>query len=127
MAKKQKDNKPYGVVSFEITSGNKIMLDMLANYTKSIESMMDEKPNIDGLINYIISIGCNAALKDIAKSHGVKISTLYEILSKLSNERDTLKNIQFLSKMNIVAFADKIVSEQPLFDGQGDLFEGEKK
>ena len=105
MAKKTIDYKADGVVSFEITADNKKSLDMLANYTKCIDSMLEEKPNIDGLINYILSIGCKAALKDIAKSHGVKLSSLYEVLSKLTDENDVLKQVQFIGKMNIVQFA----------------------
>ena len=124
--KKSIDTRSEGDITFEITAENNKNLEMLSKYAKQVDSFLDEKPNFDGLINYIISRGCEVVFKDIAKAHGVKVSTLYETISRLGDD-DILKQIQYLGKMQIVSFAQKIIQEQPYIDAQKELFNGGEK
>ena len=72
--KEETDLMGFGDCTFQITTGNEMMLSSLAKYAQyldfRVKAGQDEQLNLDGLVNKILSDAMERRIKELVKQYG---------------------------------------------------------
>ena len=103
---------PFGDCSFEITTGNEIMLKALTKYAMMLDfitnSQADEQLNVDGLINSILADGMTKRIKELVKKHGFENTD--DFISNMLNCHDG-EEVNIIVKDQELKFYHKLHDE----------------
>ena len=123
---KNTDAMAFDSYSFQITSGNAVMLAALTKYAQMLDFITNadesEQLNIDGLFNSIICEGMTRRIKDLVKRHSFESQE--DFIDSMTYAKDVAAVAEVIKQKEMDFYQknhDEILSHIPIEDDQKKL------
>jgi len=120
------DAMAFDSYSFQITSGNAVMLAALTKYAQMLDFITNadesEQLNIDGLFNSIICEGMTRRIKDLVKRHSFESQE--DFIDSMTYAKDGAAVAEVIKQKEMDFYQknhDEILSHIPIEDDQKEL------
>lgn len=125
-SKEQTDLMSFGDCTFQITTANEMMLSALSKYAQFLDYKTnpapDERLNIDGLINSILSSAMERRIKELVKQYGFDgADDFIDVMTHCENGEEVSVELANHARIALQKEHDEILSHIPMDSPQREL------